>query len=82
MRAALLGLPTSAAYLFPARQLRGRRVVPHLRRLLAALGDEGDPWTRLARLLEPSAIFDGQSPLDLLEAGRVEDALTALRYGP
>jgi hypothetical protein len=80
-RGALLALPTPGEFLYPARQFSGSRNLPHLRRLFALVREEPDPWIKLSRLLEPSAAFDGESSLDLLEAGRVEDALTALRHG-
>jgi len=72
----LIALPRGRRdFVFPACQFLEDRPVPGLDRVLAASALR-HPLSRLEMLLTPSRRMDGTSPLDLLRAHRVEDAVT------
>jgi len=61
-------------FAFPACQFAEDRLVPGLDRVLAASALR-HPLSQLEMLLAPSSRMEGASPLALLRAGRVEDAV-------
>jgi len=61
-------------FVFPACQFAEDRLMPGLDRVLAASALR-HPLSQLEMLLAPSARMDGESPLALLRAGRVDDAV-------
>jgi hypothetical protein len=61
-------------FVFPACQFVEGRLAPGLDRVLEASALR-HPLSQLEMLLAPSARMDGESPLALLRAGRVEDAV-------
>ena len=61
-------------FVFPACQLVDDRLLPGLDRVLAASALR-HPLSQLEMLLAPSPRMDGASPLTLLRAGRVEEAI-------
>ena len=71
----LIALPRGRRdFAFPACQFVEDRLVPGLDRVLAASALR-HPLSQLEMLLAPSARMEGASPLALLRAGRVEDAV-------
>ena len=62
-------------YSFPAWQFEGNHTVTGLESVLAALSDQ-DPLMQVVFMLNPNDRLDGQRPLDLLRAGRLNEVLT------
>lgn len=62
-------------YSFPAWQFEGNHTVAGLERVLNVLGDH-DPLMQVVFMLNPNDRLDGQRPLDLLRAGRLDEILT------
>lgn len=62
-------------YSFPAWQFEGNHTVAGLERVLDVLGDH-DPLMQVVFMLNPNDRLDGQRPLDLLRAGRLDEVLT------
>ncbi|MGC4192758.1 MAG: hypothetical protein QM589_16565 [Thermomicrobiales bacterium] len=63
-------------YAYPAWQFRAGSVLPGLDRVLEVFAGSG-VWALLAFILNGNAWLDGERPLDVLRAGRVEDACRA-----
>ncbi len=63
-------------YSFPAWQFEGNHTVAGLESVLAVLGDH-DPLMQVVFMLNPNDRLDGQRPLDLLRAGKLNEVLTA-----
>jgi hypothetical protein len=81
-RGNLLAVPLpNGEEVFPACQFTGKGVPGGLGEFLSAFPEAG-PWTKLSVLLAPSRRHEGKSALDLLKAGRVDDAVgIAARHG-
>ncbi len=65
-------------YSFPAWQFEGNRTVAGVETILAVLS-EHDPLMQVVFMLNPNDRLDGQRPLDLLRAGRLDEVLTAAK---
>lgn len=63
-------------YSFPAWQFEGNHTIAGLEKLLDVLSDH-DLLMQVVFILNPNDRLDGQRPLDLLRAGRVNEVLTA-----
>lgn len=75
----LLALPRGRrAFVFPACQFGERGPLEGLGQLLAAAYVR-DPWGQLEVLLTPADSLEGQSPLEALRAGRLEEAIAVVR---
>jgi hypothetical protein len=78
-RGALIALPRGRRkFVFPACQFGDDRPLPGLDRVLEA-SQLRDPWARLGMLLAPSPRFGGRSPLELLRAGEIDQAVEVAR---
>lgn len=74
-RGTILAVPASnGEWLYPACQFGEHDLVPGIGAVLRAFHEDVDPWTRLSVLLAGSSRFAGKTALDLLTAGRVDDA--------
>lgn len=78
-RGTLLGVPAGSRYLYPACQFTETGVVPHLGEALGAFQELGDPWTRLSVLLSGEDVLDGETVIEALRRGHVENALAEIR---
>ena len=80
----IIGLPVGPGrYLYPSWQFGPSGPVNGLRDLQRAL-DEGEagPWTLTAFVLAPNSRLDGESPLEVLRRGDLQQVLQAARaYG-
>ena len=63
-------------YSFPVWQFEGNHTVAGLESVLTVLS-EHDPLMQVIFMLNPNDRLDGQRPLDLLRAGRLNEVLTA-----
>ena len=78
-RGALVALPRGRRkFVFPACQFADDRPLPGLDRVLEA-SHLHDPWARLGMLLASSPRFGGKSPLELLRAGEISQAVEVAR---
>lgn len=65
-------------YYFPAWQFEGNHTVAGLEKVLGVLSDH-DPLMQVVFMLNPNDRLDGQRPLDLLRANRLDEVLTAAK---
>jgi hypothetical protein len=73
-RDTILAVPLpNGEWVYPACQFGDAGLIDGIDAFVRAFED-ADPWTRLAVLLAPSARYGGVSDLELLEAGRTEEA--------
>lgn len=72
----LLALSTGKrGFEYPACQFWEDGVVSGLGDVLAAFGDEVDPWMKLAFLVTPNGSLDGGIPLDLMRRGKISEVI-------
>jgi hypothetical protein len=83
LRETILAVPMpNGEWVYPACQFADVDLVSGIDAFVRAFADDVDPWTKLSVLIAPSRRFGGKSALDLLSAGRKDEATSiAGTYG-